>query len=560
VAAAVTGVLVLSACGGSTAGSSGSSGAGSVTYGEPDTWPQNLFPYISAGATTTEQDLLGRVLPGAFIVQPDFTVKYDDELLSAEPTSTVTNGQQVVTYKINPAAVWSDGTPINADDFTYTWHVSTGTAQGGCPDNLNPIGLQNIQDITGAEAGKTVTVTFATPFADWRTLFSGGQPLLPAHLMADSDPTRQCQIFAAGWKTADGLPSDISGGPWQLRRRNIDDGGQAAVLTPNPRYWGKKPALSRLILHSVGGDPSVQVQGLRNGELDVVRPPPQLDLVDQLERLAPDVTVQVDSGLSFEHVDFNTAAPPLADIAVREAFAMALDRQQIVDQTVGEFAPDAQVLDNRMYVNNQPQYQDDAPGRYRAQDIAGAKALLESDGYVLGSDGVYAKGGRRLSFAIDTTTNNPLRQTTIFVIAQQLAAAGFEISANPNVDLFAEASTPTSMEAGGFQIALFSWISSPFVSANQSIYQSPSRGLGQNYSRAGSPQIDALLDRLSTDVDPAQQAADANAADALLWQQLATIPLYQKPTFVAYRSTLTHVQVNASVQGTLWNSDDWAVR
>jgi hypothetical protein len=58
--------------------------------------------------------------------------------------------------------------PFNADDFTYTWHVSTSTAQGGCPENLNPIGLQNIQDITGAEGGRTVTVTFATPFADWR--------------------------------------------------------------------------------------------------------------------------------------------------------------------------------------------------------------------------------------------------------------------------------------------------------------------------------------------------------------------------------------------------------
>ena len=563
VATGVAGAMVLSACGGGSSdsgGGSSSSGSGSVTFGAPDDWPQNFLPYLSAGNVTTVQDILGRVLPSTYIIQPDLTVKYDDELLASEPQNTVTNGVQTTTYQINPDAVWSDGEPISADDYIYTWHVSTTTDKGGCPDNLSTAGLANIGDITGSADGKTVTVTYSSPFADWQSLFSGSQPLLPSHLMANDDPAAQCDTFAAGWATADGLPDDISGGPWQLKKENIDNGAQTVVLTPNEKYWGDKPKLERLIIQAVGSDASVQVQGLQNEELDVVYPQPQLDLVNQIKDLEPDITSGINFGLTFEHLDFNTTDPQLSNPDVRRAFALALDRQEIVDQTVGQFSSDAQVLDNRMYVNNQPQYQDTAPAQYKTQDIAGAKALLEGAGYTLGSDGLYAKGTQKLSFKIDTTQNNPLRQTTIDVMAQQLKKAGIEVTANPNADIFGGPDKPTSMNAGGFQIALFAWVSAPFVTSQVSAYQSPSRGLGTNYSRAGTPQIDALLDKLSTDLDPTQQTADANATDALLWDQMATIPLYQKPTFLGYRSTLQNVVDNPSIQRPLWNSDDWSVK
>src|SRR5690242_21810436 len=444
-AAAAAGITVLSGCAGTA--QTPATGGGTATYGVADSWPENLFPYIAAGNTTTVQDLLGRVLPSAFIVQPDFTVQYDRELLADEPQNSVVGGLQTTVYHLNPAAVWSDGTAITADDFAYTWHVSTAPDRGGCDGTMSTAGLENISAVTGSDDGRTVTVTYAAPFADWQSLFSGSQPLLPAHLMADDDAAAQCATFDAGWAVADGLPDDISGGPWQLKKSNIDAADQTAVLTPNPKYWGAAPKLSRLVFTGVGADPTVQVQGLKNHELDVVHPQPQLDLVDQLKAL-PDVTSETTFGLTFEHLDFNTQDPQLADVAVRRAFAMALDRQQIVDQTVGQVAPDAQVLDNHLYVNNQPQYADNAPEQYRQQDVAGAKALLEKSGYKLGADGVYAKGRQRLSFRIDTTPGNALRESTITVMAQQLAQAGIEVTYNPNPDLFSGPDTPTSVVAG----------------------------------------------------------------------------------------------------------------
>src|SRR4051794_41345999 len=116
-AAAAAGITVLSGCAG--AAQAPAAGGGSATYGVADSWPENLFPYIAAGNTTTVQDLLGRVLPSVFIVQPDFTVEYDDELLADEPQNALVNGVQTTVYHLAPHAVWSDGAPITADDFAY---------------------------------------------------------------------------------------------------------------------------------------------------------------------------------------------------------------------------------------------------------------------------------------------------------------------------------------------------------------------------------------------------------------------------------------------------------
>ena len=102
-----------------------------------------------------------------------------------------------------------------------------------------------------------------------------------------------------------------------------------------------------------------------------------------------------------------------------------------------------------------------------------ATKALEDAGYAKGSDGIYAKGGKRLSFEMMTTQANPLRSNTIDVITQQLKPAGIEIKKFLNPDLFAGKEKPRSLEGGQYQIALFAWVASPFASQNQSIYRAP---------------------------------------------------------------------------------------
>ncbi len=565
IASGMAGAMALSACGGGSSSSDGSggdqgSGTGRVVYGEATDFPENIYPYIAAGNAVSAATIISRVLSGAFEVKPDFSVEYNDDLLAEEPTLEDSGGTQVNTYTISPDAVWSDGTPITGADFEFSWRAnrSGDPADGGCPSVLSTTGYENIESVeVSGDDDKTVTVTYTTPYSDWRALFDY---VLPAHLMDNEDPVALCDTLTNGFPIAEGVTGGVSSGPWQLEKSNIDVGGQIVVLTPNPDWWGEPTGLAQLIIQNIGNDPTTAVQGIQSGELGVIYPQPQLDLVDQIQGLEPNVASSITFGLSFEHLDFNTSDPIVSELAVRQAFALALDRQEIVDQTVGQFSSDAQVLNNRLFVNNQPEYQNNAPEEYLTQNVDQAKALLESAGWVLGADGVYAKNGQRLSIQIDTTANNPLRQTTIEVMIPQLAEAGIEATFNANPDIFAGADKPTSLEAGGYQAALFAWVSTPFVSSNQSIYVAPQGdNIQQNYSRIGTPEIDQAFAQLVQEPDADAAAALANTIDVLLWNQMATIPLFQKPTFLAWQNSIQNVEDNASTAGPLWNSQTWTV-
>jgi peptide/nickel transport system substrate-binding protein len=567
IATGIAGAMVLAACSSGNSNNGGGTSAkqgGRVVYGESTDWPENLFPFISAGNATSVANIEAQLLPQVFTLEPDFTVQYNKDLLTAEPTSTVSGNTQTITYKLNPKAVWSDGEPINAKDFDFTWRMqkSSDPAAGGCPDLLSTSGYDQIQSVKGSDNDKTVTITLSPPFADWKGMFAtNSNPLLPAHLMDKPTQAEICAEVAKGWPIADGLPSDISGGPWQLKKSNINNSKQIVVLTHNDKYWGAKPHLDQLVIQGVSNDPNTFVNGLKGGELNMIYPQPQLDMVDQIKALSPNVTSGISFGLTFEHLDFNTTDPFLSDLKVRQAFGMALNREEIVKQTVGQFSSDAKVLDNRIWMNNQPQYKDTAPDQYKKQNTAQAKALLESDGFTLGSDGIYQKGGKELSFKIDTTVNNQLRQTTIEVMIPQLQAAGIKASFNANPDIFKGPDSPTSLNAGGFQVALFAWVGSPFITTLTQPYVAPKGdSIGQNYSRIGSPQIDALIKQAAQEPDTTKQADLGNQIDKLLWDQMGTIPLYQKPTFIAYSSNIQGPKDNATLQGPLWNASTWSLK
>jgi len=287
----------------------------------------------------------------------------------------------------------------------------------------------------------------------------------------------------------------------------------------------------------------------------MIYPQPQLDLVKNLQALSG-VTTEVNFGVNFEHLDFNTKDPLLAHPEVRQAIAYAIDRKALVSATVGQFSDKASVLGNRLLVTNQTGYVDNS-GAYSTQDVAKAKSLLEGIGAKMGSDGYYSIGGKELSFTVITTKNNPLRDQTITNLAQQVKAAGIKLTESADADIFGDTSKPDSLAAEGFQIALFAWVGTPAISSNNAIYLSPavSGANGQNYSQGSDSAVDAQLQKLATATTSSDEIAAANAADKLLWSDMFTLPLYQKPTLLAYDNKYKGIADNATSAGPLWNSD-----
>ena len=549
--------LVAAACGGDdgeaeAAREGGTSNeaqpGGTVTFAveqEPEGWNINTASDSSASL----QHLVIQVYPKVFEVLPDLSVALDTDVMeSAELTS---EDPQVVEYVIREEAVWSDGTPISADDFVYRWENSNGSNPE--IDVETTIGYELIESLEPSEDGKTVTATFSSPYADWQGLFDN---LLPAHIMATlaDDPVT---AWNDGLDGAD-IPT-FSGGPWKLTGYTPE---QSITLVPNEAYWGEVPKLESIVAR-FGIEAEAIPQALENGEIDVAYPQPQVDLVSQIDALAPDVEATTKFGTSFEHVAFNLDNPLLADFAVRQAIAYGLDRQGIVERTVAQFDDEATQLDNSLWLTNQEQYEPHGE-EYAEQDLDAAQSALEDAGYTEGADGVYEKDGDRLSFRISTTGGNALREATQQVIQNQLDEIGIEITID-NIEglavfekFFPESDSRDDLD---YDIALFSWVGTPFPSSSGAIYKTPDPpgSVGSNTMGYANPEVDALFEEAAGSTDQELVATNLNRVDELLWEDLPTIPLYQKPSYLPYRSSIQGVEDNPSTYGPLWNADEWSL-
>jgi peptide/nickel transport system substrate-binding protein len=510
------------------------------------------------------QEIMNMVWPTAFITNAKLQYVLNSQFLeSAVQTST---NPQTVVYTINPKAEWQDGTPIAADDFIYNWQAESGYPQytdvGGQPyDDAASTGYNQIQSVVGSKPasgaacdpgtaadrnvglcpnGKTVTVTFKPGFADWRSLYSN---IVPAHIAR-----------TVGWNTGFAGPAQTISGSWyKIQSYNNN---QSLVLVRNPNYWGTPGKLDKIVF-TFFSDDSQLVPALQNKEVNVINPSTVNLSIVQNANQVPATTKATVPGLEFEHFDFNQADPYLAKVQVREAIAHGVNRSQLIQRTVGEISKGIKPLGSRMYVSTQSAYKATPYAYSPSQSIS----LLKELGFKKGSDGYFQPNygpqqGKDLTFTIQSTSGNTIRSQTEELFQQQMKAIGIKINIQ-NYD--ANTFFGTNLPDGTYQIAEFAWVSTPSVSGNQSIYCSytDANNCGQNWTHSANATVDQLMKSGSSAASISQEAEDFNKADAVLWKDMVTLPLYQKPQFFAWSSNLKGVVPNTSSVGVTWNAEDW---
>jgi peptide/nickel transport system substrate-binding protein len=314
-------------------------------------------------------------------------------------------------------------------------------------------------------------------------------------------------------------------------------------------------------------DTNSELAAFRSGEVDMIYPQNQIGLRKKIESV-DGAAYTTTMGPQWEHFDMLSTVPGLDDLQVRKAIATAMPRQQIVDRVVKDANETAKVLNNTQYVTNQQEYEDHW-GIYPASgDVEAAKSILDAAGWVPGSDGVRQKGNVKLAFTVGTTSGNQARILAEQIMQQQLQKIGVKLTVknSPNI-------LDVNMTGFDFQTLIFAWVGGPDPYSGNVIWLSSaipaecSKRLakagecdysGQNYTKVKDPQVDALLNATDQESDPETRAMYYNQAD----QQLATndvtvIPLFQKPTQLGYRDTITGVKDNPTQDGFTWNIEDW---
>ncbi|HTZ07666.1 MAG TPA: ABC transporter substrate-binding protein, partial [Acidimicrobiales bacterium] len=370
--------LVLAGCGGTAQGDAGAhatttptlvpASGGTVTVGV-DQVPTTLNDHTVAGDDAAGRMVASAIWAQVFRVGPNGTPQLDTNVVDS--AEVVDLDPQTVVYQVDPRATWSDGVPIDIDDFVYAWQSQRGGGLDttGAPDSVaSTLGYRDIDSVTGSNGGKTVTVVFRTPFGDWPSLFDD---LLPAHIAEQ-----------VGWNDgfdAFGPAVEVSAGPWEVAAWQP---GVSIELARNPHWWGSRAALDEVELRALQG-PALAA-ALADGQVQVAYPAgfdPSL-----LAAVSSSSTLQSASnlGATVLQLEFNTKHDPLSSAPVRQGIAHDIDRAAVVT-AVGE--PENHLVwedNDHLFANVQSGYDDDAAG-YQSADPATATRLL--DGAGLAQDG-----------------------------------------------------------------------------------------------------------------------------------------------------------------------------
>lgn len=555
--AALTAAIALSALGLATASSAGAAkaAAGSTITIGAEEFPPVLNMITPEGNGQWTGMIVGPALARGYKLLPDFS--YEPWIFDKDCTVPLVS-PFTVDCTIRPEAKWSDNVPITADDFKFTYDTIMNKKNNVVSRN----GYDKIREFKVISPTEFQMV-FEEIFAPFRELWaSTSTVVLPKHVLEGTN-------FNKVWNTCICDPKTkqpISSGPMLVQSFKPD---QQITLVANRNYWGKQASVSKVVFIPIT-DSNSEVNAFRTGEVDMIYPQNQIGLRKRIEA-ADGAKYTSTLGPQWEHFDMLTTVPGLDDLAVRKAIATALPRQQIVDRVVKDANDDAKVLDNTMWMTNQSQYVPNWSMYPKSGDVDSAKSILDAAGWVPGADGVRAKNNVKLAFRVGTTTGNKAREFSEQIIQEQLKKIGVKLTIKNSPDML-----DTNVVGFDYDTIIFAWVGSPDPYSNNVIWlsgaipQPCSPRLakaeecdysGLNYTRTKDPDLDDILNATDREPDPVARAALYNQADLQVAQNDVTVvPLFQKPTQLGYRKTISGVQDNPTADGFTWNIEDWTVK
>lgn len=505
------------------------------------------------------------------------------EVISEEPLQ--------IHYTIADDAVWSDGTPVTINDYLLDWAAQNPTWLAATPadsvfDHVSRSFAEYVPEGPEGEVNsKEFTVTYAEQYPDWRLIVGS---TLPAHIAAERsgvDPealaqaildrdvetvTQVAEFWDNGWIYEPGQLPDLtdvpSSGPYKLK-----EGGwqadTALTLEANDEYWGDPAGTRDLIFRFM--DDAAMVQALENGDVNLIRPQATVDTALQLQN-GP-MESETGSIMTWEHLDFNFREAGEVEVvddegeatgeteqypgsifsdsqgghALREAFALCVPREGIVENLIAPINPDSVVMNAREVLPFQDTYQEvvDAAydGRYDQVDIEAAIAAFEESG---------VEGP--VDVRIGYVAGNQRRADTVELIQSTCAEVGFNV-----IDAASAVFFDVEMVNGDFEVALFAWAGSGQIASGQNIYATDRP---QNYGHYSSEAVDQAWNTLASSLDPEVHLEQVKIIEENLWNDLHGIPLYAHPGMVGYTPGLQNVRFTAVQSGPNWNASQWVLQ
>ena len=463
-----------------------------------------------------------------------------------------------VTWKLKPNVLWHDGRPLTADDLVFNWEYAADPATAAVT-----IGVY--KDVKVEKVDKlTVRVLFKKPTPFWADAFVGTRGMIiPKHLFEHfkGDKSRDA---AANLKP-------VGTGPYRFVAFNPGDMVRGEL---NPHYHvPDRPYFDTIEMKGGGDAVSAARAVLQTGEYDYAwNMQVEDEILLRLEKGGRG-RAEIIPGGNIEHIQLNNTDPwtevdgerssakskhpLLTDPAVRQAFAMLVDRAAVQQHIYGRTG-----VATGNFINN--------PEHFRSKNtkwefnIEKANQLLDQAGWKRGPNGLRAKNGKTLKLVYQTSINAP-RQKTQAIVKQACQKAGIDVelkSVTASVYFSSDVNNPdtyakfycdiqmyttdmTQPDPQVFMMQFLSWE----IASKENKWQ------GRNITRWRSEEYDKAFRAAQGELDPVKRAALFIRMNDLVCGGQAVIPVVNRPKV----SAVSH-KLRLSISGwdnDLWNLADW---
>jgi peptide/nickel transport system substrate-binding protein len=503
--------------------------------------PSILNPLLSGNTVSTMTSR--SVVEGLVTTLPDGSL--GPQLAREIPTQSnggVTADGRIVTWKLRPGVVWSDGQPFTSKDVVFTYQVIMDTA--------NPISRAQYAAVDSVDPidGTTVRVAYKSVYAAYGQNFSA---ILPQHVFGAATNIDKSSFNRAPLGT----------GPFRF---NNWASGDSISFDRNALFRKPGQPFVDQLIYKITPNTAASIEAFKAGEVDALWSlgmgdiPILRTIADAAFTPAPSPQVEVmvlntsctsgpQQGVS------GCAHAVLGDVRVRQALELAIDKQAIVDRLLG-----SQTLVATSIVPIGPWATDLPPSEYNPDK---ARQLLANAGWQTGHDGIRSKDGVRAHLDYVVLAGDQTREQTQQVIEEQLRAVGIELAIrNAPAGTLSSWANNGAVARGSFDI--FELGRGTGVDAQSTLVgEYSSAGIpseqnqaGTNYTRVIDPEIDRALNASASTLDDAARVAAYRTVATRVDADKANIVLYLRPTIDVLK---TYIHGHASPN--VWDNFTWDI-
>ncbi len=414
------------------------------------------------------------------------------------------------TFHLREGLKWSDGTPLTANDFVYSWKrvcdpmVAAPYAEtvlsmvAGYEDAIGG-NLDALQVV--AQDDLTLVVTLNAPCSYFGSLAA----------FATLSPVQQGTVEANGDAWATAPETYVSNGPFYMTEWVP---GSHILFSKNPNYWNADAIKLDGIQFALIEDSNAAYSAYQTGEVLMIKDVP----TEEIPSLEGNADFFVDPIIGTYYISLNLNRDAFKDAKVRQALSLAIDRDYVANTLMqGTYSPASNFMGPGWIDTDGAPFIDKANGGAPYIDTADfegnlekAKALLEEAGYPNG------EGFPAISY----TTNDAGYHK---VVAEYLQQAWAELGIDLQVNIVEWSSFTPMRRNGEYDVARNGWVGD---------YSDPSNMLdllystnGNNDGKFSNSEYDAAMDTSRTTLDAAERSEALHTAEDILMAEAGCVPI-----------------------------------